>query len=558
MKNVLAIIPARGASYRFPWHSLRNLNGYPLITYSIKLARSSHLITDYFVYTDDEEIDHMSNLLGVKSILRSDPAESTLSVSFSSIICKGIEQYEKISRVKFNVITILDSNYPLIDISDLNQAIQLVLNKEYDTVISVVKEKGAFWKESGNKFIQEFTKRDYRTKMPNYYRETGAFTITKRDLVQRNNYVGDKVNLFCQKFETSIQAGNPITVRLCEFLMNQKSIAVVLIGNSEVGLGHVYRMLSISNDFPSHDWYFFFLEGDELAAKVIGNRGHRTINNKNKDELFEKLKKLRPFLIINDILNTSKEYILKQREYCKHIINFEDIGEGSMFSDLTINALYKERKMDSGNFLWGTDYSTLRNEFLLSKNYEFRKKVQTVLITFGGTDPNNYTLMVLNTIYNYCSTKKIGLRVIIGKGYGEVNNLKKYKDKPCINLIENTNRISSYMHQVDLAFCSGGNTALELSSLAVPSIIIAQNPREEDRILEHLKLGHHTISISNGSNKNDVMKTFLNLVEDNELRLSIHKKLLSLNLKQGRKNVYREINKHLNYDEKILESLVND
>lgn len=550
MTSVLAIIPVRGASYRFPWHSLRNVNGYPLITYSINLAKSSHLIKDYFVYTDDEEIGYMSTLFGAKSILRSDKADSTLSVPFSSIIYKGIKQYEMRYKANFDIIVILDSNYPLVDTCELDQAICLALNEEYDTVISAVKEKGAFWKESGNRIIQEFAERDYRTKMSSYYRETGAFTITKRSLVQNDNYIGAKIKLFCQKFETAFQASNPVMIRFCEFIMNQKSIAVVVTGNSLVGLGHVYRMLSISNDFPGHDWHFYIYEEDGLAANIISNKGHKIINTKNNEDLFKKLKKLRPFLVINDVMDTNKEYILNQRKYCKYVINFEDIGEGSSYSDLTINALYNEQKMRSGNFLWGKEYNTLRDDFLYSNNCEFRDSVQTVLITFGGTDPSNNTLLVIDAIYEYCFTKEIELVVIIGKGYQERTEINKYKGKAGIRLIDTTNRIVSYMRQADLAFCGGGNTVLELSSMAVPTIIIAQNAREEERFEEFMRIGHCTIANSNCINKNAIMKCFLNIVENNEFRLSIHEKLLNLNLKQGRKNVYREINKYLSYDKK--------
>ena len=52
--NVLAVIPARGGSKRFPRKNIYPLRGHPLIAYTIKAAQDATRLTDWLVSTDDE------------------------------------------------------------------------------------------------------------------------------------------------------------------------------------------------------------------------------------------------------------------------------------------------------------------------------------------------------------------------------------------------------------------------------------------------------------------------------------------------------------------------
>jgi len=70
-KKILAIIPARGGSKRIKNKNLTKINGFPLIYYTLKYAKSSGLCDMIFVSTDDKkisnktEINSFSNLISV-------------------------------------------------------------------------------------------------------------------------------------------------------------------------------------------------------------------------------------------------------------------------------------------------------------------------------------------------------------------------------------------------------------------------------------------------------------------------------------------------------------
>lgn len=66
MKNVLAIIPARGGSKGLPDKNILPLAGHPLIAYSIKAALSSPSITRVIVSTDSEKIAEVARSYGAE------------------------------------------------------------------------------------------------------------------------------------------------------------------------------------------------------------------------------------------------------------------------------------------------------------------------------------------------------------------------------------------------------------------------------------------------------------------------------------------------------------
>ena len=55
-QRVLGVTAARGGSKGVPRKNIRQINGIPLIAYTIREAKKSRLISRYIVSTDDDEI----------------------------------------------------------------------------------------------------------------------------------------------------------------------------------------------------------------------------------------------------------------------------------------------------------------------------------------------------------------------------------------------------------------------------------------------------------------------------------------------------------------------
>ena len=64
--NVLGIIPARGGSKRVPRKNIKQLNGKPLLYYTIREAKKSKNIDRIIVTTDDREIADIALKFGAE------------------------------------------------------------------------------------------------------------------------------------------------------------------------------------------------------------------------------------------------------------------------------------------------------------------------------------------------------------------------------------------------------------------------------------------------------------------------------------------------------------
>ena len=110
------------------------------------------------------------------------------------------------------------------------------------------------------------------------------------------------------------------------------------------------------------------------------------------------------------------------------------------------------------------------------------------------------------------------------------------------------------MFKADIIFTSSNKSIYEICSLGVPAICLCQDNREESHAFVNRNNGFINLGLGEAVEKQDIIDAFVNLVNDYELRLDLHKKMLSINLRYGFENIisvveeeYRkfEFNKHL-------------
>jgi len=134
-KKILAIIPARGGSKGLPGKNIKLLCGKPLIGWTIEQAQSSKYIDEIFVSTDSNEIAAVAEDFGIKvPFLR--PAELATDTSPSSAFVLHTIGYYRNKGQEFDYILLLEPTSPLRDITDINMAIEQLLN--HNTAKSIV------------------------------------------------------------------------------------------------------------------------------------------------------------------------------------------------------------------------------------------------------------------------------------------------------------------------------------------------------------------------------------------------------------------------------------
>lgn len=323
----------------------------------------------------------------------------------------------------------------------------------------------------------------------------------------------------------------------------KKTIVFRVIGSRLIGLGHIYRALTVAHELSENKIIFVI---DKNNEDLLTNLIPKKINTYsfNKLKIIEGIVTLKPDLVINDILSTREKDIIKLKNKGIKVINFEDLGKGGKYTDLTINEIYDKPLNNNSNTVWGTDYFFLRDEFKAVKQNQFNKIVKNILITFGGSDPHNLTLKSYNLIKDICKKEKIRIHIVTGPAYKflEVIRDETFNDTN-VEIHNSTGIISKVMTQCDIAISSNGRTIFELAHMNIPSIVIPQHKRESTHSFSSLENGFILLGVySKRFDDQDIKKYFKRLIKKNLFRSRMFKKMKKFNFILNKHKVVSIIN----------------
>ncbi len=531
--NLLAVIPARGGSKGIPRKNIRNLCGKPLISYVIETLRTSSYPLEVVVSSDDNEILYVAEKFGAIPILR--PEQLALdAVTLDSVVYHAVSFMEQTNNVRYDYIITIQPTSPLLTANTLDHAISRTIQKGYDTVLSAVNHPKLSWRQEGEHFYPNYTARVNRQYMDKYFVETGAFVISKRDVVTKNSRFGDSVSVYEVPEQESIDIDTIEDWWLVEKQLMKKTILIRVDGYKEIGMGHIYRGLQLIEALTDCDVFFVLNKRSTLGIEKIKNQFYPYIVIEDEAELPEIITAKQVDIVVNDILNTSVSYMQMLKQCGVRIVNFEDLGEGAYLADSVINDLY-EPCNDSPNFFWGSDYYLIRNEFLLEKPGKFSEKVKEILVVFGGTDPANLTKKTVSTLKEIARTKEFHCTVILGMGYEDQETIQALVSgqENVFTVIQDIKNMSVYMKEADLAISSQGRTMLELASMAVPTILLAEHLRESRHEFGSLKNGFLNLGVGGELEEKTLYKTIVWLMECRQIREAMYKEMSQKDLRHG-------------------------
>ena len=174
--KIVSVILARGGSKGIPNKNIVEINGEPLISYTINASKQSQ-IQETWVSTDCDKIKKVSSKYGARVIDRPELISGDLSQSEEALI-----HFSK--NVNFDILVFIQPTSPLIQASDLNKGINLIMKKEqkYDSVFSVYTEHWIpRWTTEIKPKNWDIYQRPMRQEMMEEYVENGAFYITKKE-----------------------------------------------------------------------------------------------------------------------------------------------------------------------------------------------------------------------------------------------------------------------------------------------------------------------------------------------------------------------------------------
>lgn len=539
--KTIAVIPARGGSKGIPRKNLRPLAGKPLIWYVINSALNSKVFDKIVITTDDDEIAYMVSFFGDIEIVKRPSELARDDVPLDPVVYHAVTEVERRNNEKYDLIFTIQPTSPLIKPETIKKAYDILSSDKYDSLISVQDATHLYWIQKDHDFKPLFEKRLNRQFLPKVYKETGAIIATKRKFLRRDSRFGPRIYLLELDEEESIDIDSEIDWFSAEQALKKCRIVFRVDGDFDIGLGHVYRALTLAHRLIGHDIIFLMDKSKKLGISKVKEYNYKVIAFSSSDEMMKLLDKIKPHIIINDILDTTIEYMYELKKRNFFIVNFEDLGPGADFADVVFNALY-EFSNPPKNRYYGYQYVVLRDEFIYTPFKEISKDVKNILVTFGGVDQNNLTMRVLRAI-EMLGLKDTKISIIVGLGYKWMDKLDKAMSELNtkgynINFIRNPKIMAKHIRDSDIAITSNGRTIYEIASIGVPCISISQNERENMHLFARISGAILNLGMANNISVQDIANAIEKLMKDYNLRKNMNEKMKSFNLREG---VYRVI-----------------
>ena len=530
------VIPAIKKNAVIPDQLVKRLAGVTLIQRAIDTARGVVPARDVIVVTDSQEISLICERNGVR-------AHYNAGLRFTSLDI--ISEMKSILRElgnDYGHIIVYRASCPLLTWVDIDDAYRRFLEDEADCLVTVKSVRHRIWEVRQGR-LEAFLSEDETELVV----ESKALIIIKSDALEGGN-IRRTVPYFLN--DRAMEINSYQDWWLCERLLTQRRVVFVVAGYPAIGMGHVFRSLMLAHEIANHKVFFVCTKESELAASNIAARDYKTVIQRG--ELWEDVLALGPDLVINDMLDTSRDYMERLKAAGIPVVNFEDEGPGAALADQVVNALYEEGKGDGARenprFFYGHRYFFLRDEFIQAEQNAFRPEPKCVLVTFGGTDMPDYTRQTLNVVEPLCRERGIAVRVVTGPGYAHRDELVRHIEElgnPLIRFEYATNVMSRMMEGVDLAVCSAGRTVYELAHMRIPSIVLAQHEREARHTFARADHGFAYMGVMRRFNAERLHKVFTQLIDEPQRRQRLYERQTRIHFEQNKAKVVSGILKLL-------------
>ena len=226
---MLVVIPARGGSKGIPGKNIKELNGKPLIQYTIDLARELFDDSDIIVTTDDPKIKDTVERLGLNvPFLR--PFELATDKSGTQEVLIHALNYAKSIGRDYDTILLLQPTSPFRNSKQVREAIKIYEeSKDIDMVLSVKETKANPYyilrEENSLGYLEpskvgNFTRRQ---DCPAVWEINGAiYVINVKSLLTSPMNQFNKIKKYVMDEETSHDIDTPFDWNFAEFLLISK------------------------------------------------------------------------------------------------------------------------------------------------------------------------------------------------------------------------------------------------------------------------------------------------------------------------------------------------
>ncbi len=219
MNKIVAFIPARAGSKSIPNKNIKVFAGKPLIHWVINAALNCKYLDKVYVSTDGKEIKKTVNQISNSKLVVVDRPKNTAQDSSTT----ESAMIDFANRFDFEDIVLIQATSPYLKSKDLNGGIKKYLKNNFDSLISIVRQKRFIWLKN-NELIKPYNylpkKRPRRQNFNGFFVENGAFYITSKKLLLKSKCrISGKISYYEMSENSYFEIDEEIDWKIAEHLI---------------------------------------------------------------------------------------------------------------------------------------------------------------------------------------------------------------------------------------------------------------------------------------------------------------------------------------------------
>jgi UDP-2,4-diacetamido-2,4,6-trideoxy-beta-L-altropyranose hydrolase len=322
-------------------------------------------------------------------------------------------------------------------------------------------------------------------------------------------------------------------------------------GELTIGLGHLMRCLALAQSLVTCGHVVFFFMS-QRSQKFCLNRADwvgkillipEIDKNLEPSWLAKQCTNLRADWLTLDGYHFEQDYRHSLQCNSFKLAVFDDMNNsGELYADMIINgalnAALHDYQLTAPKALLavGKNYQVLRQEFLQLADTTCSER-KNLSIMFGGSDPQNMTIKVLQSLCQ--SNASMPIIIITGAAYvglHELADLIKSSELDITHLHDCQN-MAGVMVNTKLALSAAGSSQFELLACATPSILVVVAENQNIASQDAASQGWCQVVNSDNLSATELVMQSLSLWKQPDLLSSMHQKALLYPVVDGAKNI---------------------
>ena len=222
--KIVALIPARGGSRSVLRKNIRSLNGMPLISYAISVAKEAKSIDRIVVSTDDNEIAEIAKKYGAEVPFMRPKELAGDEVPDFPVIEHAILWFDN-HNWKTDYVVFLRPTNIFRTASEIDRAVERIQVSDCDSVRGISKAVyPPYWmKRIVDDRLVPFIETGYegtrRQDLPDVYQGNGTIEVIKREtILEKKTRFGDKIGFIIMDDIASMDIDTELDLKIAEFL----------------------------------------------------------------------------------------------------------------------------------------------------------------------------------------------------------------------------------------------------------------------------------------------------------------------------------------------------